>query len=83
MTQLQIGNVAGVAAVGGTGGKNINGGDNVQAGFTDPDMATVAAMRARLTAISATTYSATELNKMTYNDMVYALRLADNPATVK
>lgn len=40
----------------------------------------VTTLRARLTALSATTYTAARLNTMTVNDMVYALRLssADN-----
>lgn len=74
MTVLQIGNVVGVNA---NAGININGGDDAGAGFTDSDMATLTAMRARLTAISGTLYSAANLNKLTWNDMVYALRVND------
>jgi hypothetical protein len=40
-------------------------------------------MRDRLTAISATTYSAAELDKMTYNDMVYAIRVNDYAGSIK
>lgn len=40
------------------------------------------AMRTRLTAISATAYSAANLNAMTVNDMEYALRLNDDPTSI-
>lgn len=43
----------------------------------------VSAMRARLTAISGTTYTAARLNTMTENDMLYALRMSDDLAGVK
>lgn len=72
--QIQIGNVIGVTD------KSATTPDGT--GFTDPDMATIDAMRARLTAISGTSYSAARLNQMTYNDMVYALRVHDSPTTI-
>lgn len=40
----------------------------------------VASLKARLGAISATTYSAARLNSMTKNDMVFALRHTDDAA---
>ena len=43
----------------------------------------VAALRAQLTTFSATTYTATILNRMTKNDMVYALRQAYDSAGIK
>lgn len=39
------------------------------------NMNDIAALKARLTAISATQYPATKLATMTKNDMVYALRV--------
>lgn len=51
--------------------------------FDDDDLDTLASMRARLTAIDGTTFSAAKLNKMTYNDIMYAVRLLDEPWTVK
>lgn len=42
----------------------------------------ITALKARLTAISGTAYSAANLNRMTVNDMVYALRLNDDPTTI-
>lgn len=77
MVQKQIGNVQGLAAV---GGKNFNGGDNNLVGFDNDNMDTIDAMRTRLTAAG---YSADTLNKMTYNDCVYAIRLLENASTVK
>lgn len=62
---------------------NLNGGKAENAGFDLGGVDTIAGMRARLTAISATTYSAAELDKMTYNDLVYAIRVNDAPTTIK
>lgn len=50
---------------------------------TAVDEATVASLRARLTAVNAGYYTATRLNAMTKNDMVYAVRLADNPTGIR
>lgn len=85
-TAQQIGNVAGVTAANANSGAqatNINGGAAQGTAYTDSDLANITTMRARLTAIDGTTYSATNLNKMTYNDMVYAIRLNDAPTTIK
>ena len=57
--------------------------DNEDASFTDTDLATIAAMRARLGAIDGTYYTSDRLDSLTYNDMVYAIRLADNPTAVR
>lgn len=62
---------------------NFNGGPSIDRGFDVGNTDTLADMRARLQAISATTYSDTELNKMTWNDMVYAIRLADAPLSIR
>ena len=40
------------------------------------------ALRTRLFAISPTAYSQANLNAMTANDMVYALRLNDDPLSI-
>lgn len=50
--------------------------------FIDADMNTVAAMRTRLAAIDGAYYTSARLDALTYNDMVYALRLHDNPQTI-
>lgn len=42
----------------------------------------IAALDARLTAISATTYTQARLDTMSLNDKVYAVRLADDPNTL-
>lgn len=76
---LQIGNTSGFAA---RAGKNVNGGDDNRAGLANANITTLAAKRARLTAINATTYSSANLDKLTVNDIDYALRLADNPGSI-
>lgn len=43
----------------------------------------ITAMRSRLTTINAAYYTTTRLDKMTVNDMVYAIRVADDPTTIK
>lgn len=40
------------------------------------NLTSVATLKARLTALNATSYTAARLANMTVNDMVYALRLA-------
>jgi hypothetical protein len=47
---------------------------------TPANYASVSAMRTRLIAINPTYYTTARLNAMTVNDMVYALRLADDAA---
>jgi hypothetical protein len=42
----------------------------------------IAGLRARLTAINATSYSSARLDSMTENDMIYALRLNDDAAGI-
>ena len=79
MPSLQIGNNLGVPA---RAGKNINGGDDGMAGLTNANNATLASIRARLTAINGAYWTATRLDQATYNDLVYALRLADNASSV-
>ena len=44
------------------------------------NMDTVGELKARLTALNATSYSAARLASMTVNDMVYALRVASGDA---
>lgn len=51
--------------------------------FFDADMANITAMRTRLAAINGTTYTSAYLDKMTENDMIYALRIHDAPQTIK
>lgn len=70
-------------AFGRNGYSNFNGGAGPGAGFSINQAMTIDEMRARLTAISGTTYSAAELDKMTYNDLVYALRVNDASGSIK
>lgn len=78
MAQNNLGNDLGVvdkrqATRAGSGSDSVT----TNANFSD-----VAAMRTRLNAISATAYSATTLDKMTENDMTWALRQADEAAGI-
>jgi hypothetical protein len=86
MAQQQVGNVHGVAAKNANSGQqrtNMSGSTaNQQSGYFDADQADIAAMRARLNAISGTTYTTAVLNKMTANDMAYAIRRNDAPGTL-
>lgn len=61
---------------------NLNGGPSSGSGLTIQNTLTVDDMRARLKAISGTTYSDAQLDLMTYNDLVYAIRLNDAPGSV-
>lgn len=56
--------------------------DSSSAVATPANYASETAINARLTAINATLYSAANLDKMTFNDKVYALRLADDSGTL-
>lgn len=61
---------------------NANG-NPVAAGAGDAsNYASVAGLRARLTAVNATYYNTSRLNTMTKNDMVYAVRQADDAAGI-
>lgn len=84
----RIGNRMGVAAAdigGGTNKTNLNGGgtDGDKLEHEDADYVSVTALRTRLAAIDGTYYTAARMNTMTYNDMVYAVRLNDSASTIK
>lgn len=75
---VQIGNTATIAKEGQfgvNGPSNINGGDESTTGYGSPNFNSLGVMRTRLAAINGTLYTTAYLNQMTYNDMVYALRL--------
>lgn len=61
---------------------NANG-NPVAAGTSDAsNYASVAGLRARLTAVNGAYYTAARLEGMTKNDMVYAVRVADDSAGI-
>lgn len=62
---------------------NFNGGPGPGIGFAMNQALTIDEMRARLKVIAATTYTDAELDKMTYNDMIYALRVNDAAGSIK
>jgi hypothetical protein len=67
-----------------SGYSNLNGGSTPGEGFSlGGEATTIDRLRTRLNAISATTYSSAELDKMTENDMIYALRLYEAPGSVR
>lgn len=49
---------------------------------TPANYVSVTAMKARLTAISSTSYTTARLNSMSINDMMYAIRLNDDAGTI-
>lgn len=61
---------------------NLNGGVDEDEGFSI-GMQTIGQMRSRLKAINGVTYSDAEMDKMTTNDLVYALRVNDFPTSIK
>lgn len=88
MADQQLGHNLGYAACsignGTTNRSNLNGGTGAPDAALDIDNAdNIATARARLATIDANFYSATRLNSMTYNDMIYALRVADNSNTIR
>ena len=74
MADAQKGNIHGIAD------KSDSPTDRL--GYNDADLLTIDAMRTRLAAIDATVYTDERLQQMTANDMLYAIRINDNPETV-
>lgn len=88
MADQQLGNNLGFAAVSignsGTNRSNLNGGVGAPDLGLDIDNAdNISVMKTRLGVIDGTFYTAARLNTMTYNDMVYAIRVSDNATTIK
>lgn len=86
MADQQIGNIHGVtvAHVGGATSKtNLSGTATAHFGYENDNLDNIDFMRTRLAAIDAAYYTAARLNTMTYNDLIYAIRVADAPATIK
>jgi hypothetical protein len=66
-----------------SGYTNLNGGPAPGEGFNmGGESTTIDRLRSRLQQINATTYSNSELDKLTENDMIYALRLYEAPGSV-
>ena len=57
-------------------------GSNAVSTGTPANYADVNAMKTRLAAINGTYYTATKLNQMSVNDMVFAIRTADDAAGI-
>lgn len=86
MANQRIGNRMGVAAAvvnSGVSRTNQNGSTSQLGEHDDADYASITALRTRLAAIDGTFYTSERLDKLTLNDMVYAVRLNDSPTTIK
>lgn len=86
MADQQVGNQHGLATVhvGATGvASNLSGTATANIGFEEDNMDTIGAMRTRLAAIDGTYYTEARLNNMSYNDLIYAIRVNDHPSTIK
>lgn len=62
--------------------RNETQGTNAALVATPANYASIAALKARLTAISSTTWTTARMNQMTINDLIYAVRLNDDPGTI-
>ena len=86
MAHTKIGNNLGVVAVSKSTSADVpsNTGhpSDLQETFNEAttNYSSISNMRARLTALG---YTADTLNKMTENDMIFAIRSADHPSTIK
>lgn len=82
-TNANVGSGANATNLNGAGAASGANGADPQLGFDADNLDSISAMRARLAAINGTYYTAAVLNMMTVNDMAYAIRLNDFPATIK
>jgi hypothetical protein len=85
MANQRIGNRIGVAARNASSGAqktNMNGSTSVSGELEDTDMASITALRSRLAAIDAGYYTSARLDALTYNDMVYAVRVNDQAGSI-
>ena len=62
--------------------KNVVQGATVNGMATPLEYVDVTKLRTRLTAINGTYFTTAKLNTMTKNDMIYAVRLADDANTI-
>lgn len=62
--------------------RNAKGQNTFQALSTPANYTDVASLKARLTAISATTFTPARLNSMTKNDLLFAVRSMDDAAGI-
>jgi len=80
MVQHQPGNKLGVVAKNKATAGSVASSGNVVG--TPANYFSETAINARLTAINGTLYSAANLDKMTLNDKIYALRVLDDSGTI-
>lgn len=77
MAQNQLGNNVDISFV---NSKHVQDGDAELTNFAN--YGSITALKARLAAFDAFTYTAARLDQMTVNDMVYALRSIDDPTSI-
>jgi hypothetical protein len=85
MANQRLGNGIGVAAKNINSGDqrtNLNGSTSVSGEHDDTDYASITALRARLGTIDSGFYTSAKLDTMTYNDMLYAVRVNDSPDSI-
>lgn len=84
MTQHQIGGALGAFAICSRNRAGLAGSVATNVGIyaTPANYVSINSLDTRLTAISATIYSQTQLDKMSANDKIYALRLTDDLGTI-
>lgn len=87
MADQQLGHQLGFAACsigdGDTNRSNLNGSTSVPAtGFDDDDSDTITSLKSRLNTIDSGFYTTARMHTMTFNDLVYAVRVADNSGTI-
>jgi len=70
MSQLQRGNTVGIAF---PLGQNQNGGDDLLAGYFFATEGTISAIRTRLTALNGAIFTTAYLDRLSYNDLLFAL----------
>lgn len=80
MAQHQIGNAQGIVDKKRSTAKSVHKSDGSIA--TPANYDNMAALDARLTAISATTYTQARLDTMTMNDKIYAVRMNDDANSI-
>lgn len=61
---------------------NTNGGVSAMRGFRLEGAFTLGDIRDRLNEINPTYYTSTRMDQLTYNDLIYALRLAEAPGSI-
>jgi len=79
MAHNQISDITGVVDI----RRTVKAGDTTTHMGTIANYTSVSAMRTRLAAINGAYYTAYRLDQMNQNDMLYAIRVADDPGSIR